>query len=53
MLSRLDRYFHNDALITDVFLQIIDAVEYCHEQGVFHRDLKPEVELISDSPDLF
>lgn len=42
LFTETDRYFQNDALITDVFLQIIDAVEYCHEQGVFHRDLKPE-----------
>ena len=41
-LTITDRYFHNDALITNVFLQILDAVEYCHEQGVYHRDLKPE-----------
>lgn len=29
-----------------VFGQILDAVEHCHEQGVYHRDLKPENILI-------
>lgn len=31
-----------DALIRDVFDQILDAVEYCHRMGIYHRDLKPE-----------
>lgn len=25
-----------------LFLQLIDAVSFCHEKGVFHRDLKPD-----------
>lgn len=37
-----DRYFGNDELIGSVFLQIIDAVAYCHSCGVYHRDLQPE-----------
>ncbi|CAB5378149.1 unnamed protein product [Rhizophagus irregularis] len=30
------------AMVKDVFLQILDAVGYCHKKGVAHRDLKPE-----------
>ncbi|KAJ7135721.1 kinase-like domain-containing protein, partial [Mycena epipterygia] len=33
---------NNDALVQDVFLQLIDTVRFCHERGVYHRDLKPE-----------
>ncbi|CAO3590425.1 unnamed protein product [Absidia cylindrospora] len=32
---------NNDA-IRYIFLQILDAVEYCHQHNVAHRDLKPE-----------
>ena len=36
------RYLGDDALIRYVFLQLLDAVEYCHFLGIYHRDLKPE-----------
>ena len=36
------QYLGDDALVKKVFLQIVDAVEYCHSLGIFHRDLKPE-----------
>ncbi|KAF8870177.1 kinase-like domain-containing protein [Infundibulicybe gibba] len=36
------RYLADDALIKHVFLQLLDAVEYCHSLGIYHRDLKPE-----------
>nr|QBH67612.1 putative protein kinase [Ustilago esculenta] len=33
---------HMDALIRDVFDQILNAVDFCHQMGIYHRDLKPE-----------
>lgn len=35
-------FARNDAFVKHMFLQLIDAVHYCHERGVYHRDLKPE-----------
>jgi serine/threonine protein kinase len=29
-------------LIQQMFVQLLDTVEYCHQQGVYHRDLKPQ-----------
>ncbi|KAH8994582.1 kinase-like domain-containing protein [Lactarius akahatsu] len=40
-------FFCEDELIKRVFIQIIDALEYCHKRGVYHRDLKPENILVS------
>ncbi|KAH9016888.1 kinase-like domain-containing protein [Lactarius hengduanensis] len=40
-------FFREDELIKRVFIQIIDALEYCHKRGVYHRDLKPENILVS------
>ncbi|KAF8263537.1 kinase-like domain-containing protein [Lactarius quietus] len=40
-------FFRDNELIKRVFVQIIDALEYCHKRGVYHRDLKPENILVS------
>ena len=40
-------FFREDELIKRVFVQIIDALEYCHKRDVYHRDLKPENILVS------
>ncbi|KAJ6611119.1 kinase-like domain-containing protein [Mycena sp. CBHHK59/15] len=35
--------FHRrQAFIKRTFLSILDAVQYCHDRGIYHRDLKPE-----------
>ncbi|KAK0201185.1 kinase-like domain-containing protein [Desarmillaria ectypa] len=41
-------FYRNDSLVKQVFLQVIDAVQYCHDNQVFHRDLKPENILCSE-----
>ncbi|KAF5311096.1 hypothetical protein D9619_008165 [Psilocybe cf. subviscida] len=42
------RYLGQNDLIKDIFLQLIDAVQYCHSLGIYHRDLKPENVLCFD-----
>ncbi|KAJ6524907.1 kinase-like domain-containing protein, partial [Mycena vulgaris] len=37
-IVKLDRR----ALVTETFMQVLAAVEQCHDNGVFHRDLKPQ-----------
>lgn len=32
----------SEAEARKLFQQLIDAVDYCHNRGVYHRDLKPE-----------
>ncbi|PIL29604.1 transporter [Ganoderma sinense ZZ0214-1] len=47
-------FAHNDEHLRRTFLQIVDAVESCHEANVFHRDLKPENILINtDGSEVF
>ncbi|CDS13446.1 hypothetical protein LRAMOSA05622 [Lichtheimia ramosa] len=48
-ITERDIYVGNHALIRHVFLQLVDAVSYCHQQGVYHRDLKPENILVFDN----
>ncbi|RLV93058.1 Serine/threonine-protein kinase SKS1 [Spathaspora sp. JA1] len=38
-------------LMKNAMLQLIDAVEYCHQQNVYHCDLKPENIMIYYNPE--
>ncbi|PSK44252.1 hypothetical protein B9Z65_232 [Elsinoe australis] len=47
-ITEEERYIGNDELARSVFLQIVEAVEFCHSVGIYHRDLKPENVLVKD-----
>lgn len=38
----------HDEMVKKTFIQIIEAVEHCHANGVYHRDLKPDNILVDE-----
>ncbi|KAI4150127.1 MAG: hypothetical protein LQ341_001166 [Variospora aurantia] len=47
-ITESGRYLGNDFMAKQAFLQILDAVHFCHSIGIYHRDLKPENILVTD-----
>jgi tRNA A-37 threonylcarbamoyl transferase component Bud32 len=45
-ITQSRKHFDDDS-IRNTFLQLLDAVEHCHQLGVYHLDLKPEHILVS------
>ncbi|KAJ5381562.1 uncharacterized protein N7496_003990 [Penicillium cataractarum] len=41
-------YVGNDPLVKRVFIQILDAVQFCHSVGIYHRNLKAENIYVAD-----
>jgi serine/threonine protein kinase len=48
-ITERGQFVGNDILAKRVFLQLLDAVEYCHSLGIYHRDLKPENVLVAEN----
>lgn len=47
-ITEQGRFVGDDRLAKAVFLQLLDAVQFCHSIGIYHRDLKPENVLVTN-----
>lgn len=43
------RYKDDPFLVKSVFIQMVDAINYCHSKNVYHCDLKPENVLVANN----
>ena len=47
LFDKIIKHIDNDEMYSEkeaaeIILQVMSAVEYCHNKGICHRDLKPE-----------
>lgn len=42
-------YVGDERMVKALFVQLLDAVEYCHNNSIFHCDLKPENIMVTDN----
>ncbi|KAK2768772.1 hypothetical protein FQN54_000628 [Arachnomyces sp. PD_36] len=47
-ITERGKFVGNDPLVKRVFLQILDAVQFCHSIGIYHHDLRPENIFVTD-----
>ena len=47
-ITEAGHFLGNEFMAKRAFLQILDAVSYCHSIGIYHRDLKPENILVTE-----
>ncbi|KAL8716308.1 MAG: hypothetical protein Q9220_000213 [cf. Caloplaca sp. 1 TL-2023] len=47
-ITESGHFLGNDFMAKRAFLQVLDAVQFCHSIGIYHRDLKPENILVTD-----
>lgn len=45
---KVGEYWRNDELVRQVFVKLIDGLQHCHNQGVYHRDMKPNNILVGE-----
>ncbi|GME98773.1 unnamed protein product [[Candida] boidinii] len=43
------RYANDPFLVKSVFIQLLDAINYCHSKNIYHCDLKPENILVANN----
>ncbi|KAI0746856.1 kinase-like protein, partial [Daedaleopsis nitida] len=48
-LSSRRQYRGDNDVVKELFTQVLDAVEACHQIGIFHRDIKPENFLVDET----
>ena len=47
----VEKQSFNEAEVKNVLGQLMSAVEYCHSQGVIHRDIRPDNIMLVEEQD--